>query len=1244
MKFALNMMLKTVAAIACSLLAHHAGAGVALAQSAPSAVESTSPGIVPVNAVQSGPVTSGPSRPNDSGDSGASAKAANGSTTPRPLALGAGDFLYLPDATGRLVPVPADTDLQQFLEWKNRPREISDEPQFSIPQLTLEGRASLDRALLTVTMQVKLWGEDWVRVPLRLDEGILRSTTHTPPENARKEASPISSASADFDRERGYRWWLRGAGVHTLKFGLLVPVRRSAGTRRLQLRLPEAAASSLKLDLALPMSRVLLPPNENVLLQARPNGNGRTALTAFGLGTQLDVNWQELPNPKQVRTVLEAETNLRVELSEETVLLRVGQLIEAVQGNATSADIWLPPGFTVSQLKVNGERGQVVESEEDKPVTVTFPEGTTGPVRLDWTLQAPLPTSRRFLISGFQVDGALRQSGEISLAAYDGYRIVKRSGTDVHRISATSQASPRDTVSAWRFWKQPFQLELELQAIEPVFAVRPLLFTGIGATEIQLAGVFEIEMFRGLVSSLQFRWPGMTAQGWTIDEAEIPASVERMRIDPETETITFDLAQPLTSGSRFTLPLVATRPTPPDGLTFDLSLPRSESSHQTHPVLVIVRDDNVDAMLMPEGETQLQTLTEVPAGWSPEKIPLSMSDYLNSRHQVYQVRSPNARFHTAVSVHERLLQVENAIEVSVDGRQADVLQQLQFGIQYGRISQLTFRLPATLPRDNYRFTMDGNDVNVEWLPATGNGFETGRILFATPRLSAARMQVRATIPLSAAAATGSPLSLSVPVIAIEGVDEVTQRLSFAAGNPAEISMLTNGWEPVLSERNGLTWETTQTLPEARLSVTARAATVSTHVEIPRMLVRSRFLHDGRTMSRAQAQWPTGQSVPGRKLPLAFPAGRSTTVHRAWWGREPLPIELISADEGGQSIFLVTLPTAKSLAEDVAALQSGRAEGIASSENVDSNSESLQQDAGERNTDLNSLALLTIDYSSQGTPFRWRTDHAVPVPQFPADITVQYIVCELVLPGDTRLLTPPSGFTPGYAWTPNGFGWHRGTLPALSNMEDWIGSGAGPELDPLLRTGNRYVLTRFGSPAELSFSTMGQSALVLIGAGLALALGLVFIKLRAIRNVVAVLFLLTAVAVIAVWFPEPVAVLAQPAAVGLLLAAMAAIVDRMVKRQRRAPVLTFRPASGVSGDSQSRPYGPIGSEDPTAVRPAPLPRPVPVEGSSAAEVVAGVPSSGTATDLSDDSGPTGPNGNPGLPAGSRSGSTASVNVD
>ena len=85
--------------------------------------------------------------------------------------------------------------------------------------------------------------------------------------------------------------------------------------------------------------------------------------------------------------------------------------------------------------------------------------------------------------------------------------------------------------------------------------------------------------------------------------------------------------------------------------------------------------------------------------------------------------------------------------------------------------------------------------------------------------------------------------------------------------------------------------------------------------------------------------------------------------------------------------------------------------------------------------------------------------------------------------------------------------------------------------------------------------MNRSMVVLFGAGLALFAGVLLLKIPATRNVLTVLLAVFAFALCGIWYTAPMQLLLQPAALGLLLAIVAVLIDGSVQTPtpiRRGP--------------------------------------------------------------------------------------------
>jgi hypothetical protein len=137
--------------------------------------------------------------------------------------------------------------------------------------------------------------------------------------------------------------------------------------------------------------------------------------------------------------------------------------------------------------------------------------------------------------------------------------------------------------------------------------------------------------------------------------------------------------------------------------------------------------------------------------------------------------------------------------------------------------------------------------------------------------------------------------------------------------------------------------------------------------------------------------------------------------------------------------------------------------------------------------------------------------------------------------------------------------------------------------------NAYRFTCFGPPRPLSFRSMSQAGIVALGAGLTWVVSFVLLRIPAARHVLTFLTLALGVAVVALWYFEPVQVLLQPSILGLLLAMIAVTIDNSIRRdQYRRPVTVAPSEVAVGGSSLVRSSAPAAanSSDRTVTRPAP----------------------------------------------------------
>jgi hypothetical protein len=233
-------------------------------------------------------------------------------------------------------------------------------------------------------------------------------------------------------------------------------------------------------------------------------------------------------------------------------------------------------------------------------------------------------------------------------------------------------------------------------------------------------------------------------------------------------------------------------------------------------------------------------------------------------------------------------------------------------------------------------------------------------------------------------------------------------------------------------------------------------------------------------------------------------------------------------------------------------------------------------------------LLTIDFlASARTVARVGTAFSLAAPRLSDEQATARVYWFVSLPSHQHLLTDPERFSPLYRWLPRRLYWSREPDLSAADLAKWIGAAGGPAPRPAPVGDNDYLFGAYGPPPVLAFRSMSQSAIVLIGAGTALVLGLVLVKWPATRHVLTVLSLAFVISLLGVWFAAPMQVLVQPALLGVALAVIAAAIDAFVKRRARPLTVTLTSSSSFMTPTSSHARMPvlgIGSNEFTSVRP------------------------------------------------------------
>ncbi|MDA0832538.1 MAG: hypothetical protein O2955_08720 [Planctomycetota bacterium] len=1073
------------------------------------------------------------------------------------------DIVYIPGADGRYIKILVSTKLNEFLNWlkTNGGTNVETQPAFGITSLKISGSANDEHASLKIIVTLQLTVDEPVRVPLNLREAVIQNVTYR---GEGREAIPDRFAEGAAARQAGYVWWFQGKGTHELELDVLVPVVTQSPTRRMQLTLPNTAVGSMVLAVPFDRFQVKLPEDSTSLVKTNfRDETNASRIELVGLDSRLDISWQPAPETQPVDLVLQsAFSPIDLDFTGETVLLSATQKVGALQGTFDNFTVTLPPDF--KPLDVEGpsyRKREFVENDESR-VTISLKEPTKGPIEIKWTLEAPFPSKGiPFAVEGFQVEHAQRQTGEIQIRSPDGYRIHRREGEDrfIHRINVSDSGVVDRVSSAYRFLKQPFRLVLDVQKEEPYYSVTPELLAHVTEGHIDLMCRFRFQVFRGAVSNVVIRWPLAVNEGWAIDPVQTPGLIESVTMTEEetgdgaSSESRWQLKFVAPKSGDFEITLNARRPIQSDGSRLPCHLPMAEASSSAPTILAWILAENVESDLKPIGTT---TLRPVPTTLAARvNVP---AEWMSLRQFLWRIDSAEQVLEAGVKKYAQRIEAESDIEATIGEKEIKVRQRLDYDVSYERVSVLRMTVSSDLvPRP--KFYLDEKPISTVWNEEGNTTVVSARLELPEPRLKHFEVVAEYSVPIPLTTEDEEKAEIQLPIVQSSDAAFKSTRILFQQQSLWEVDVSDQGWQSEVATEDALVYRSTK--PQAYVPLTIREYLGERQrtLTISRAVIRTQFVPDGQTMTRAQYRIQGS----GREIGIAL----------------PMELELVNAYINQNTIVL------------------------------DGTEVTAEQTINYRipltgNIDLSKSGsvILTMDIRSKSVAnFDWLDRQKIVLPEVVDELLIQQTIFEVILPGGQHLADNPNGLLPQFSWQLTLHGGMRRPLRDWSNPDDWIGStnDVPPPLDGF-DAGNGYVFSRFGAIESVTIHTLHRSLLVLFGAGLSLLASAVWLNVARVRHPYSMVVMVLIASLVGIWHESIVILLLQPFFGGLLLAFLAFAIDRRYRRETAPAVVTLGSTNEymvpISSAFRSIPDQPsasaiksidrqVGSEDPTTLRPA-----------------------------------------------------------
>jgi hypothetical protein len=1050
---------------------------------------------------------------------------------------------YLPDKQGNLQPV-LDFKYQDFVDLyklKNQLERRDEPPRYTLQRMTAIGSAGEEYAQLDVQFQLLVRDDGWVRVPLRLDQGVLHG-------DVKYKGSGEHFLCYESDGD-GYVAWVRGKNdsQHEIAMTIFVPLATVGDRPRLKLSAPRTTASELKLTVSLADAVGKVSEGATLLPPAKA-ANGGTELSIVGLGGDFLLAWHKT-NPRTIDApqVLEASGAVLTRLDSRSIAAEATLSVRSYGAPFDRFVVQLPPdaelvsgtsnGFTATSLdgdpNQKGQRGRVM---------VRLPKKTAGPVDVRLACRRaydPAKDRAWCELAGFEVVGAARQWGTLAVAAAGDWQVLWGASNGLRETDQLPDSTRKEEVVAgFEYSAQPYSLTARLTPRKPRVGVDPRHVLQIERNEVRLESWFTYTIRGAKIATLDLAIPG-----WELDEVGPDRLVAVDGVTVNGDRIAIPLVQP-TAGT-LELHLRAHRTLDTKAKAFSVPLPRPGANAVDAASVVVLAADNVE--LIPNHRAIEGLVRQrVAPPQQRERLPERQQDPF-----YYRATNNAAVFAADFRVHTQRITVDVATQATLRQRTAEVEQRQSYAIAYEPIDRLTIAVPRILAgAKQIQAVCDGKPVTLAAETEDLVGDDPAapismRAALPSPRIGTCEFVLQYSVPLTEPT-PDRPSTLAVPIPVPEDGQLITNSLTVREARNTRASIRKpSEWvvadrEPSASgARSGLRLTSSKSLHRAELDLRWQTDDDVGTAIVDRAWVQSWFNSTER-QDRAAYQLTTNR----KEVEVQLPAGTAADEAVVMVDGKRVDGRLVSENQ-----LLIPLPGPRE----------------------------------ERRFVIELLYHFPDPRPPQG-------ELSLEFPRLGPNVWVRRTYWQLVLPTNEHMIANPEGFTGEFNWGWRGYFWGRLPLLDQEQLESWTGAAPRP---PLPDRVNVYLFSALGNVDAAELITAGRTWIVLGASGAALILGLLLIYVPVSRHPATLLVLGVALLAAGLIAPEPTLLVAQAASLGLALTLLAGLLERGVAGRRRRTAIRKEPSSSrinVELGSTQTPFrapafnGPASTETMPAVQP------------------------------------------------------------
>lgn len=969
----------------------------------------------------------------------------------------------------------------------------SEHALYTITSLTASGRQNRDHIELNVKFDIDLSVEQVVRAPLGFGAAILANEKI----GGLEEGDRFEYSTKD----ECYLAQLAGGGSRTLECTFLLPITTTGQRKLVTLTSPRANHSQVEIQLT---DTAVEPTVSGGALIEVEDGEPGSKLTVRGGVGRLRVAYRTPPVSNEAQSVvLTSVGQITTALDASSARSTAKLTVRSFGGSFDSFHVRLPEGATLLPPATGAPSFQVGASSTKGDCVVILPEPTVGPVTV--TIQTEqaigLGGSTAVDLAGFDVEGAVRQYGDLALSVDTSSRLRWGEMSGAHRIAVEdlpgALQQPGVTAAVRYYRQENCHIPVAILPSETNIYATPEYELRVLPDEAILNVTMRYQVIGSPV--LEFRFDLGDWTELTPKPIELVGQIDAIDTNNVVQTFDGSLDVPLLKpqAGAVSVRFQARRSLLPGDSRLEFEFPRPlmpEPDKIGKPRLTMLVDPSLRVRFDQQASNRLH-----PALAPPDAV----ESRALARYEKYFFEGEAPLFgggwlYLALDKAQRPGRVDARVESRAVIRelQTKVRQELDFDFKQQPVERIELIAPAGLlaaegPQLSLVLAGAQNDdasasdsTALEWRPVA----ESGTILVELPRpwIGPLHLETEYQLPQGLSQLTfgaGLPLTLLAPAAA----SSLSHRLEVESPLPVALGALTGGaqWQkssaPTESDRYVFQTDT----PGASLTLMRASSQLDqNNGPVVRRTWRQTWVRGGEIQHRCAWRIAGARDSLRIKLPEAAPPNQVEVLVD---GRQT-EIDFRGADAGG---IAVTLP-------------------------------------GVSNPDERTVELRYLQQIPEGAPARMTLEQ----PTLVADDRTANCYWQVILPENLCVWSYPSEFRPAQDAYSAQVWIQRPSGMSIADLENW--SGAKP-LGLTASAGERSLLySSLTAPAGAwRLATINRNLLVLIASAAIATVGMMVVYLPGAWRPIIGAAAASVIAALAMLYPVQALVVAQAGAIGLV---------------------------------------------------------------------------------------------------------------